>query len=120
MVNVLLVEDDLLSQKITRRFLVDCGMNVTIANDGAEALSLIREKHFSLILMDLQMPTMDGCEAARRIRALSDPHFKTVPILAFTSSLELREKATAFGMNDFLNKPLNSEELRAKINQYLA
>lgn len=119
MVNVLLVEDDLICQKIARRFLINSGMDVTIANDGLEALSLLHKKHFSLILMDLQMPQMDGCETTLRIRALDDPHFKTVPIIAFTASADLKEKAAALGMNDFLSKPLNSEELLKKINKYL-
>jgi two-component system sensor histidine kinase/response regulator len=119
MVNVLLVEDDVICQKMTSRLLAKCGLDVTIANDGVEALQLIQKKHFTLILMDLQMPHMDGCETTLRIRALDDPRFKTIPIIAFTASTELKEKVAASGMNDLLSKPLHSEELLTMINHYV-
>jgi CheY-like chemotaxis protein len=121
MINVLLVEDDVINQKVASRCLMRCGLDVTIANGGFEALQLIRQKHYSLILMDIQMPDMDGCETTTRIRALDDPYYKTVPIIAFTSSTpeETWQRAALHGMNDFLSKPLDSKEMMSKINQYI-
>jgi CheY-like chemotaxis protein len=119
--HVLLVEDDIINQKLASRFLIQCGMDVTIANGGKEALELIRAKHYSFVLMDMQMPDMDGCETATHIRALDDPYYKTVPILAFTSSDtdDIKQKASRHGMNGFLSKPLDTTEMMKKINQYI-
>ena len=86
MIRVLLVEDDIINHKMASRLLIKWGMEVTVANDGAEAISLIKGKKFTLVLMDLQMPDMDGCEATTIIRALDDPYYKTVPIIAFSAS----------------------------------
>ena len=121
MINVLLVEDDVINQKIACRLLHKCGLSVTIANDGVEALQLIKQQHFQLVLMDLQMPRMDGCEATTHIRALEDPYYKNVPILAFTSSEtdEVKQQASRHGMNDFLLKSFDREEMINKLNQYL-
>jgi CheY-like chemotaxis protein len=122
MISVLLVEDDLINQKVACRFLIKCGMEVTVASDGAEALHLITGKKYNLVLMDLQMPDMDGCETSTRIRALDDPYYKTVPIIAFSASLaeDVREKVSLHGMNDFVSKPLKAEEMLRKLNQYIA
>lgn len=118
--NILLVEDNPVNQLVTSRFLTKWGHHVTIANDGKEALEKIHCKNFSLILMDINMPVMDGCEATLHIRELSDPHFKTLPIIAFTASpiANTKEKATQMGMTDFLSKPLDPEEMHRKINLY--
>ena len=121
MINVLLVEDDIINQKVASRFLISCGFAVTIASDGAEALDLIKGKKYHLVLMDLQMPDMDGCEATSRIRALDDPYYKTVPILAFSASGgDVLEKVSLHGMTDFVTKPLQADEMLRKLNQYIA
>ena len=121
-VNILLVEDNIINQKVTAQFLTKWGLNVTIANHGKEAVELVLQKNFNLILMDLNMPEMDGCEATRHIRSMSDPYFKNVPILAFTASslADSKEKAEQLGMNDFLSKPLNPQEMHSKISYYTA
>ena len=120
-VKILLVEDNVINQKLANLCLSKWGMGVTIANHGKEALNLIQSRDFQLVLMDLQMPEMDGYESTARIRAMEDPYFKTVPILAFSASsmIDSREKAMAFGMTDFVNKPLLVEELQDKINTYV-
>jgi len=120
MINVLLVEDDIINQMVACRFLKRWGVDVTIANGGFEALQLVRNKNYRLILMDMQMPDLDGCETTTRIRALEDPYYKTVPIIAFTASNidEIRHTASLHGINDFVSKPLNLEEM-SKINQYI-
>jgi CheY-like chemotaxis protein len=119
-VNILLVEDNKVNQVVACTLLRKWGMSVTVANDGMEALSLIKARNFNLILMDLQMPVMDGYEAVHNIRSFDDPYFKTVPIIAFSASsmIDSREKAITFGMTDCIQKPLCVEELKRKINIY--
>ena len=119
---VLLVEDDKVNQFVASTILNKLGMEVTIANNGAEAVTQIRSKIFRLVLMDIQMPVMDGFEATRRIRSINDPYCKSVPIIAFTASgmIEIKTQALACGMNDFLTKPLDMEKLRSKINSNIS
>ena len=120
-VNVLLVEDSEINQLVTSSFLEKNGIGVEIANHGREALSMIAAKKYQLVLMDLQMPEMDGFESTRQIRSMSDPYFKTVPIFAFTSSsmVDTMEKVKQSGMTDFVNKPLMVEDFQWKINKYV-
>jgi CheY-like chemotaxis protein len=119
--HILLVEDDTVSQKIATQLLSRWGIEVTIANDGTEAVELIHRKSFNLVLMDLNMPIMDGCEATQNIRAYDDPYFKSIPILAYTASsvADTKEKAEKLGMNDFIRKPLTPEDMHCKINHYM-
>lgn len=119
--NILLVEDDAVNQKIASQFLMKWGINVTVANDGLEAINLLHQRIFRLILMDINMPEMDGCEATQNIRSIEDPYFKNIPILAFTASTlaDSKEKAEKLGMNDFIRKPLDPEDMHRKINYYM-
>jgi len=118
--NILLVEDDLVNQKIASQVLVKWGIQVTVAKDGLEALNAVQQKNFHVILMDLNMPMMDGCEATSKIRSFDEPYFQNVPILAYTASTlaDSKEKAEKLGMTDFVSKPLNPSDLHIKINQY--
>ena len=120
-VNVLLVEDNEINQLVASSFLKKWGMGVNIANHGKEALSLIEAKDFQLVLMDLQMPEMDGYESTTKIRSMEGNYFKTIPILAFSSSSLIIsvEKAIQCGMNDFVTKPLMPDDLQSKINKYV-
>lgn len=120
-VNVLLVEDNEVNQILAGLCLRKWGMGVTIANHGKEALNLIQSRSFQVVLMDLQMPEMDGYESTTRIRAMEDVYFKTVPIIAFSASsmIDSKEKAMEHGMTDFVHKPLLAEELQHKINTYV-
>jgi CheY-like chemotaxis protein len=119
--NILLVEDNPINQVITSRLLTQWGHQVTIANDGNDALQKIHYHQFSLVLMDIHMPGMDGYETTQLIRSLDDPYFKKLPILAFTSCTlkETKEKAEQIGMTGFLIKPFQPEEMQHKINQYI-
>jgi CheY-like chemotaxis protein len=119
--HILLAEDDLVNQKIAFQILTKWGIEVTVAKDGTEAVAMMHDKKFNLVLMDINMPVMDGCEATQNIRALHDPYFKTVPILAYTASslADTKEKAEKLGMNDFVSKPLSPEEMHCKINQHV-
>jgi CheY-like chemotaxis protein len=119
--NVLLVEDNQINQLIAGRLLRKWGMGVTIANDGKEALAMITCKSFQLILMDLQMPEMDGFESATKIRSMDDVYFKNIPILAFTTSsmINVLDKAKQCGIDDFVSKPLVSIDFQNKISKYI-
>jgi len=119
--HILLVEDDSVNQLVASLILRQQGMTVTIANNGVEALARICSKAFQLVLMDIQMPMMDGYEAAARIRAMSDPYFKEIPIIAFTASAiaEVQDMVTQNGMNDLINKPLDMDEFNQKMDKYI-
>lgn len=120
-VNILLVEDDTVNQLVSSMLLKKWGMHVTIANNGAEALTHISTKAFQMVLMDIQMPVMDGLESTRRIRAMEDPYFKIVPIIAFSASglVEVQKMVDQNGLNDFIAKPLVLEEFQSKIEKHL-
>jgi len=118
--NILLVEDNEINQLMTQAFLQKFGIAVTVARHGKEALSKIVSKIFQVVLMDIEMPVMDGFESSSKIRAMEGKYFKDVPILAFTASevKEVKAKAFRHGMNDIINKPIVTEELREKISKY--
>jgi CheY-like chemotaxis protein len=120
-VSVLLVEDNLINQVVATGLLRMMNIDVTVANHGGEALSKITDKNFELVLMDLQMPEMDGIESTTKIRAMEDPYFKSVPIIAFTASFEIdsKEKAAELGMTDFIGKPFSIQDLKDKIKTYV-
>jgi PAS domain S-box-containing protein len=118
---ILLVEDNRVNQIVATSFLKKWGIESAVANNGLEAIELIQKKGFDLVLMDLQMPGLDGYEATRQIRELNDDYFKTIPIIALTASamIEIKEKTAKAGMNDYLSKPFQPEELQDKIGKYL-
>jgi signal transduction histidine kinase/ActR/RegA family two-component response regulator len=111
---VLLVEDNAVNQLVARRLLANLGVDVTVAANGLEALERIRG--VDLVLMDCQMPVMDGLEATRRIRALEGPE-RAVPIVALSAAVfqEERQASMEAGMDAFLPKPLRLDELEATL-----
>lgn len=119
--SVLMVEDNPLNVFVGVKSLQKWGIEVTTAESGKAALSLLKEQVFDLVLMDLQMPEMDGFEATRRIRQLEDARVAGLPVLAISaaSEQEAKEKALEAGMNDFILKPFNPEELYKKLVHYL-
>lgn len=116
---VLLVEDDEDNQLVALEYLNELELPCVVAGDGDAAIRLCGERRFSLILMDLQLPGMDGMETARRIRAL--PAFSAVPIIAMSANAfeSDREATRAAGMNDFLAKPVEPDAFRLKLAQWL-
>jgi signal transduction histidine kinase/CheY-like chemotaxis protein len=118
--HVLVVDDNVVNQKVAQRYLQRLGCTVTIAGDGTEAVRINGEHTFDLILMDLQMPVMDGCEATRRIRA-SERNTQLTPIVALTADVSSGQidTARAAGMNDYLTKPIELDRLRAVLDRYL-
>ena len=114
--HILLVEDNELNREIAIAILHEYGFLVDTAENGAVAVEKIRTSdpgRYDLVLMDVQMPVMDGCTATRRIRALKDPARAAVPIVAMTANVFEEERKRAFdcGMNGFLSKPIVIEEL---------
>lgn len=116
-IHILLVEDNKVNQIVVEKFLNKWGVGVTIAENGQQAVEMVKKQEFSLILMDLQMPVMDGYEATSIIRKTGI----TTPILALTASVRLGQKKRALdiGMNDFLIKPLTPSDLYHKIALYI-
>ncbi|MBL8490320.1 MAG: PAS domain S-box protein [Rhodocyclaceae bacterium] len=117
---VLLAEDEPVNQEVSRLLLEDAGLRVDVAENGAEALDLARRNEYSIILMDLQMPIMNGLEATRAIRALEGR--RTIPILALTANAfdEDRQASRAAGMDDHVSKPVEPEVLFATVLRWLS
>ncbi len=118
--HVLLAEDNDVNQIVVMNYLEKWGYKVSIANNGKEVLRLIQQKCFHIILIDLQMPEMDGYQATQLIREMDDVYFKSVPIIALTASAmtDVSTKLTAIGMTDYISKPFKSKELADKITMH--
>jgi PAS domain S-box-containing protein len=117
---VLLAEDNAINQKVACAFLARLGCRVEVAANGVEAVRMIREAPFDLVLMDCQMPEMDGFVATRIIRG-SDGSAGHVPIVALTAAAmrEDRERCLASGMDAYLSKPIRLEDLRTCLSRIL-
>ena len=116
---VLLVEDNAINRQVAREFLEKVGLVVDVAVNGLEAVRMVAESSFDIVLMDIQMPGMDGFEATAQIR--SDPRFKELPIIAMTAHAmaEDRKKCLAAGMNEHLSKPIRPKLLYDQLEQWL-
>ncbi len=117
---ILLAEDEVINQAVVTALLGQFGLHVTTVANGREAVEQINAEPYDLILMDLQMPDVDGFEATRQIRRLPGDRGRT-PIIALTAHALARdrEKCLRVGMNDFLSKPVDSRHLRTLIQRYL-
>lgn len=118
---LLLVEDNPLNQLVTQKLLSDWGIELQIANNGKEAIDLLAKRGFDLILMDVQMPEMDGYEATRHIREKMLKPFKDIPIIALTANAfsGSDDECLKAGMDDYVSKPIEITNLYSKIVQYV-
>ncbi len=119
---VLLAEDNEVNREIAVALLAPTGVTVECAENGRVAFEMFRDSpsRYSLILMDIHMPEVDGYEATRRIRALASPEARSIPIVAMTANVfrEDIERCLAAGMTDHIGKPINVEELLKKLNAH--
>jgi len=116
---ILLAEDNEVNQLVARKILEKAGLEVKIANNGLETLTMIEEEPFDLVLMDIQMPEMDGLEAARQLRA--NPKHADLPIIAMTAHAMSgdRELSLEAGMNDHVTKPINLAEFFSTLARWI-
>jgi CheY-like chemotaxis protein/HPt (histidine-containing phosphotransfer) domain-containing protein len=116
---VLLVEDNEINQQVAKEILEGAGLNVTLANNGQEAVNAVTENNYDAVLMDVQMPVMDGYEATRAIR--DDQRFKDLPIIAMTAHAMAgdRDKSIQAGMNDHVSKPIDPQALFQTLQKYV-
>jgi two-component system, sensor histidine kinase and response regulator len=116
---ILLVEDNAINQQVARENLQLFGATVAVARHGGEAGDMVQQASYDVVLMDVQMPVMDGLTATRRIRAL--PGFHELPIVALTAHAlaEDRDRCLAAGMNDYLTKPIEPDRLLATLGQWI-
>ncbi len=117
-VRILVAEDNPVNLSIARRFLTKWGVSVAEATNGREAVELFKKSHFDLLLIDLEMPEMDGEAALKEIRKMN----ATIPVVAFTAAVYDNMQADLLqkGFTDFIHKPFRPEDLHAKISFFIA
>ena len=117
--NVLLVEDNKVNQKVAIAILEKAGCKVDAVDNGQDAIQQIGQRHYDVVLMDCQMPVMDGFEATAHIRAMDEPLCRT-PIVAITAHAMKDDQAKCLnaGMDDYISKPVGRQDLIDVINKY--
>jgi CheY-like chemotaxis protein len=118
--HVLVAEDNPMNVLIIKQFLKKWNVTYDIAKNGKIAFEKVQEVDYDMVLMDLQMPEMDGYDASENIRKLEGEKYQNLPIIAVTASAfnEIRAKVMSAGMTDFVTKPINPEELYVKLEKY--
>ena len=119
--HVLVAEDHYLSQKVIESVLGKLNIEATIVENGEEAFKAAQKQHFDVILMDCDMPTMDGFESTREIRAWEkENHLPSTPIIALTAHIveEYKDESIKAGMNDYISKPMNQNDLELVIDKW--
>ncbi|NND33324.1 MAG: PAS domain S-box protein [Saprospiraceae bacterium] len=118
--HILIVEDNPINLMVMQRLFKNWKIDHAIAKNGAEALDALKDEDFDLILMDIQMPVMDGYEASEKIRNLENPKCRNIPIIALTASaeIEIQQKVKKAGMNDFVSKPFDPVRLQKLLHEY--
>lgn len=120
--SILVAEDNIVNQILIKKFLKKWNVgHVKIASNGQEAIDLYEKQDFHILLLDLQMPVLDGISVAKHIRNMTDELKKNIPILVFsaTSYEEIKDEMEEIGINDFVPKPFTPESLYDKLTQYL-
>ncbi|WP_428266042.1 response regulator [Haliangium sp.] len=119
--HVLVVDDNACNQTVARYYLESFDCDVTVLDNGLQAVDAVRQMHFDVILMDCDMPVLDGYEATKRIRQTEVPG-RHIPIIATTAQDPRLARPTceAAGMDDFIEKPLTKDELWALVSRWIA
>lgn len=120
MKKVLVAEDSSVIQNLTKKILSLQNYQITSVKNGEQVLQKLKEENYDLILMDINMPVMDGIECAKQVRKMDDPVKKNIPIVAITGNARnySMEEFKANGINDFIPKPLNFDQLVEKVRVY--
>ena len=119
--HALVAEDHYLSQKVIESVLGKLNIQATIVDNGEEAFKEAKKQHFDIILMDCDMPTMDGFESTRKIRAWEKVNgLPKIPIIALTAHIieEYKDESMKAGMNDYISKPMNQNDLESVIDKW--
>ncbi|MBS1532322.1 MAG: response regulator [Bacteroidetes bacterium] len=119
---VLIAEDNMVNVMLMKKLLSKWGVTPTVAENGERAIEMVQYGNFDIILMDLQMPILNGFDAATEIRKMRDPKKANIPIIALTASalFDIKERVFSSGMNDYVSKPFKPEELREKMLSLVA
>ena len=115
---ILMAEDNQINQRVGKLILQRAGFNIDLVSDGREALEAHKAQPYDLILMDCQMPTMDGFEASRQIRSLDQQQPVIIAVTA-NALVGEREKCLNAGMDDYLSKPFQAEQLVAVVKKWV-
>jgi len=120
-VTILIVEDNVINQRVAKRMVEKMGYQTEIANNGQEALDMLQKKNYDLILLDVQMPVLDGLRTAQKIRIMEMNSEQHIPIIAMTAHAqkEDRDRCLEAGMDDYISKPINMQILEEKLHLYL-
>lgn len=120
-IRLLIVEDNVINQRVAKRMVENMGFKADIANNGQEALDMLARRNYDLILLDVQMPVLDGLRTAQKIRIREMNTGRHVPIIAMTAHAqkEDRDRCLEAGMDDYISKPINMKILEEKIHLYL-
>jgi len=117
---ILIAEDNQINVLLAKQFMKQWDVDCDVAENGVIAYELIQTNNYDLVLMDLQMPEMDGYETTEKVRRLAGEKYAKLPIIALTASamLDIKDKAFESGMNDYVSKPFNPDDLYRKIAMY--
>jgi CheY-like chemotaxis protein len=118
---ILIVEDNEINRLVARKFLEGWGLIVDEAENGKIAVELVRKNPYDLIIMDLQMPVMDGYQATRIIKTMNQGRYARIPIVALTASIlvDVKSRVKEAGLDDYLIKPFNAPDLNRMITNFL-
>ncbi|HEX3386505.1 MAG TPA: ATP-binding protein, partial [Mucilaginibacter sp.] len=119
---VLIAEDNMVNVMLMKKLLSKWGIAPTVAENGERAIEMVQYGNFDIILMDLQMPVLNGFDAATEIRKMRDPKKANIPIIALTASalFDIKERVFSSGMNDYVSKPFKPDELKEKMQNLVA
>lgn len=121
-INILVAEDNLINQKLINKLLMNRGYQTLVVEDGLKAVEALHNKSFDLVLMDIQMPIMDGYQATsyiRNVERLTGDHIPIIAVTAFAMDSD-RQKCYELGMDDFLAKPFNKMDFYNIIEKHLS